>query len=355
MRDYADKKYRNTNSNTNQKNAPSKKAKQTWFNLVPSWAWLIFGIFVGFGLSNVPFLSNFQNNKQTSEQSPNFDEKLAREIQDLKATNEAANKALKEDLDNIKKASLEAGDAAKNAAKQAQIAAGQIEKSTKQTSEKVASVEQKLGTVEKLVSDNVADNNSDADLTDNLASNSSDKNNKVEKADQNPNLASSAIADSKKSESQKQKPSQQQADTKNNEAKVDSANKAKEQAQAKETKGAKNDEAKKDSSLDFDFYELLPQSEVKVAQTPNNKSEASTEESLIVLQVGSFRHEADAKRHKANLDKLNLGESKVVKAQMKNEDWFRVYLGPYNTRRKASEMQNRLAQAGFEALQIKLK
>lgn len=326
MRDYADRRYKG-------KNRPSASAKagainQGWLRLVPSWAWLVFGIFVGYGLAHIPFLSSLQSNKTISDEAPNFDEKLAREIQDLKATNEAANKALKEDLANIKKASLEAGNAAKKAAKQAQITAGQVEKTAKQTTEKVESVEQKIGDVEKLVTDNKVEKSSSSpklslSVTDNLEKEQKKSLSTTE------NLPKSSVGAPKDSQVEKSSQLSLEAD--------------------------KQISANKDKSLNFDFYELLSQSEVKVAIKNNRKNQGSVEEQIIVLQVGSFRNEADAKRHKGSLDKLNLGNSKIVHVEMQGAIWYRVYLGPYNSRRSAAQMQNRLAQSGFEALQIKLK
>lgn len=323
MRDYADKKY--TSARANQDGSSGNKQVQGsgWLKLVPSWAWLVFGIFVGYGLANVPFLSSLKKADTGIVKAPNFDEKLAQEIQDLKANNEAINEALKEDLANIKKASLEAGNAAKKAAKQAEITAGQVEKTARQTSEKVEVVEQKIGDVEKLVKGEKGFDNSSSKLE---QSTDLDKKNSVknedEKSNKNQNTSTKTNVEDVK------------------EPKIDSTK-------------AKN--IQKDASLDFDFYELLPQSEIKIEKPKGDTHIKDEENSLIVLQVGSFRKETDAKRHKTNLDKLNLGESKIVKAQMRGEDWFRVYLGPYNSRRKATEMQNRLAQSGFEALQIKLK
>ena len=120
----------------------------------------------------------------------------------------------------------------------------------------------------------------------------------------------------------------------------------------------------------FEFYSLLPETEVVVdepklskkvivtspVQTATKKDKKNLVDKVIyMLQVGSFRKLSDADAHKAKLAFLGI-ESKVQTVTIDNKDtWHRVQVGPIIGRNKADALKKQLKQNGIDSLLMRAK
>ena len=124
------------------------------------------------------------------------------------------------------------------------------------------------------------------------------------------------------------------------------------------------------SDTNFDFYRLLPKTEVRIDESdlpaetlpPAAPSQArpavatSTEpaapapaSAAFGVQVGSFRDRNEADRLRASLA-LNGFESRIITRRSTDGTWHRVVLGPFSGRAAAEEAKARvLASRGIDA------
>lgn len=119
-----------------------------------------------------------------------------------------------------------------------------------------------------------------------------------------------------------------------------------------------NSKAASNQNDSFDFYTLLPDSEVTPVQVdayistpkdPNKKTDA-------LLQAGSFRKLADANRLRAKLILLNMSNVVTEKTVSSSGSiWYRVRVGPFSSRSTLNKAEDILAQQGIQSLQIKKK
>ena len=138
----------------------------------------------------------------------------------------------------------------------------------------------------------------------------------------------------------------------------------------------------------YDFYTLLPESEVIVppdalppadAPKPPEQKPVTPEEAAKIdaaraeaalngqtpppppvvakapvttqffLQAGSFRKREDADKVRAQI--LLLGQNvQVESGKVREENWFRVLVGPYASREQLAAAQKQLAASGFSNL-----
>lgn len=137
-------------------------------------------------------------------------------------------------------------------------------------------------------------------------------------------------------------------------------------AEVKKTPQAKSEEAPKEaptkaknqSTPRFDFYTLLPESEVVAPEVEAYKStpREAKDQPRFMLQVGSFRSAADAKRQEERLKSLGYDRIRISEVETGSGDiWHRVQVGPYQDRRLLARAQNDLAKAGFDFMLLKLR
>jgi sporulation related protein len=104
----------------------------------------------------------------------------------------------------------------------------------------------------------------------------------------------------------------------------------------------------------FDFYTLLPEQtievEVEPAEVASPRTSAATE--LYLLQAGSFRQRDDADRRRAQLLLLGL-DPKVEETTGDNGRWFRVYVGPFDSRSKMAKARSLTAAQNIDTLLLK--
>ncbi|OQX38676.1 MAG: hypothetical protein B0D91_03310 [Oceanospirillales bacterium LUC14_002_19_P2] len=128
----------------------------------------------------------------------------------------------------------------------------------------------------------------------------------------------------------------------------------------------------------FDFYTLLPESEVMVSSEPKHESAASpkSEKPVVtkataekqapvtveakpnrryLLQAGSFRNPDDADRLRAQLLLWGL-DARVERVIVKGGDaWHRVQLGPFTEQSSLNEARQTLAAHKIDSLMLQLK
>lgn len=111
----------------------------------------------------------------------------------------------------------------------------------------------------------------------------------------------------------------------------------------------------------FTFYEILksqevvvPKEEVRKPGAPQPGAAPAGSDSYII-QVASFRGQADAERQKASLALIGI-ESRIESVTIDDKDtYYRVRVGPENDWRKVQTTMARLDENGIEALLIKLR
>ncbi|WP_257296407.1 SPOR domain-containing protein [Endozoicomonas sp. YOMI1] len=143
---------------------------------------------------------------------------------------------------------------------------------------------------------------------------------------------------------------------------------------AEQVKSSSGDEQKKDNQPVFDFYTLLPESEVTVsiaepepkgepaavsAKTASSKLDqkpaATASPKKYLLQAGSFRSSKDAERLRVQLLLEGL-TPKVEKVSVGGgETWHRVQLGPFTDRASLQNAQEVLASKNIDSLLLQLK
>ena len=105
----------------------------------------------------------------------------------------------------------------------------------------------------------------------------------------------------------------------------------------------------------FDFYTLLPDSEVTPVQvdayisTPKDPQKKTN----ILLQAGSFRKLAEADRLRAELILINMNNVVVEKTVSSTGSvWYRVRIGPFSNRSTLNKAEDLLAQQSIESIRI---
>lgn len=109
----------------------------------------------------------------------------------------------------------------------------------------------------------------------------------------------------------------------------------------------------------YDFYRLLPESEVLVPEVAeyaaSNDFKNGAGERVYLLQAGSFRDRNDANklRGKLILEGLEVEVSAVTNAS--GVTWHRILVGPFNSRSKLNWAQDILAKNNTESMVLELK
>lgn len=104
----------------------------------------------------------------------------------------------------------------------------------------------------------------------------------------------------------------------------------------------------------FDFYTLLPEQTMEVEVDPGEVAKSRTSQSteLYLLQAGSFKQMEDADRRRAELLLLGL-EPKVEETNGDNGRWFRVYVGPFESRSRLAKARSLTAAQNIDTLLLK--
>lgn len=102
---------------------------------------------------------------------------------------------------------------------------------------------------------------------------------------------------------------------------------------------------------EYEFYELLPQQEITVDVDPADlpRPRAQGEGPRFLLQAGSFRQAEDADRRRAELLLLGLAP-RVEETRGETGRWYRVILGPFESRSAMARARSLTAQQDIDTL-----
>jgi cell division protein FtsN len=105
----------------------------------------------------------------------------------------------------------------------------------------------------------------------------------------------------------------------------------------------------------YDFYDMLPNSEVVIPEKDKDvkrdlPAAAKIERpGVYVLQAGSYRNESDAERVRAQLAKEGV-QAKVQRVAVDNDVWHRVRVGPISNLDQLNKVRKLLQAADLDAL-----
>lgn len=106
----------------------------------------------------------------------------------------------------------------------------------------------------------------------------------------------------------------------------------------------------------FEFYEMLPKTEVvapKVDVYKSTPKDAKLEYSYL-LQAGSFRDPADAERMRAKLILQGLPGVRTDRSEGSNGVWYRVRLGPFDNHAAMNQARTKLGKLNIIPMQIRI-
>lgn len=107
----------------------------------------------------------------------------------------------------------------------------------------------------------------------------------------------------------------------------------------------------------FDFYKMLPDQSIQVEVEPEPATEVARPGSeppaeRFLLQAGSFRQQEDADARRAQLLLLGL-DPRIEEANGDNGRWYRVYLGPFDSKSTMARARSLTAAQGIDTLLLK--
>ncbi len=107
----------------------------------------------------------------------------------------------------------------------------------------------------------------------------------------------------------------------------------------------------------FDFYTLLPELEVIIPESEIKEGQArikAKEDVAYMIQVGSFRAYGEADSMKAQLALLGI-EADIDPVSSKGEQWLRVRVGPFTSKRELNKIRNRLHSNNINTMLVQVK
>ncbi|MCK4840682.1 MAG: SPOR domain-containing protein [Methylococcales bacterium] len=109
----------------------------------------------------------------------------------------------------------------------------------------------------------------------------------------------------------------------------------------------------------FDFYTILPETEIVVPDyeiSTRNREEkfGKAKATKYLIQAGSFRDFSEADKLRARLALMGI-ESRVEKANVGNVVWNRVKIGPYSRSSSVSAIKKRLRDNHIDVIVTEIK
>ena len=101
----------------------------------------------------------------------------------------------------------------------------------------------------------------------------------------------------------------------------------------------------------FNFYDILPESEIIPPKVDEYKYTAKGKATKYqyILQTGSFRSLKDAEKQRATIAFQGL-KGKVEKTSNKGNTWYRVQVGPFYSRSKMNNAMDKLVAINLQPL-----
>ncbi|MDO6468019.1 SPOR domain-containing protein [Neptunomonas phycophila] len=104
----------------------------------------------------------------------------------------------------------------------------------------------------------------------------------------------------------------------------------------------------------YEFYDLLPKTEITPAEVAAYKSTPRTAklDKKYVLQAASFRTAADAEKMRAQLLLSGLKNVHTNKSDGSNGIWYRVRIGPFDNRSEMNKVHDKLTRLRISPMTI---
>lgn len=120
-------------------------------------------------------------------------------------------------------------------------------------------------------------------------------------------------------------------------------------------KVVKKDAKKEETKENFEFYQILQDSEVDTSHVDAYKSTPRGEQDfLYMIQAASFRSNKDADRMRADLILSGMDTSIRKTIGENGQPWYRVVIGPFVSRSKMNRAKDRLANKDIQAYSYKI-
>jgi cell division protein FtsN len=115
--------------------------------------------------------------------------------------------------------------------------------------------------------------------------------------------------------------------------------------------------SKQESSPKFEFYDILPRTEVETTDIDAYKFKERAREKPYhyMIQTGSFRSAADAERQKATIAFQGLKARIDVVQNTQGSTWHRVSTGPFHDRSQMNSALDKLVALNIEPLVKKVE
>lgn len=119
---------------------------------------------------------------------------------------------------------------------------------------------------------------------------------------------------------------------------------------------AQEPEADTSRQSKFEFYEMLPNTEVVAPKVDVYKStpKDAKMEYRYLLQTGSFRDSADAERMRAKLILQGFPGVRTDRSDGSNGVWYRVRLGPFDNKTQMNLAHNKLGKLNIIPMPIRI-
>jgi len=130
-------------------------------------------------------------------------------------------------------------------------------------------------------------------------------------------------------------------------------------AQPPRDSAEKRTAGKAEQELRFEFYTLLPESEVVIPEqelnqrTPAGGTPQRPPESYM-LQAGSFRQEQQAEALKGELALVGI-VAHIQRVNVDGDTWYRVRVGPFDSYEEIHRARRRLQENDINAIAVKVK
>ena len=120
-------------------------------------------------------------------------------------------------------------------------------------------------------------------------------------------------------------------------------------------KTVKKETKKADEKENFEFYQILQDSEVDTSHVDAYKSTPRGEQDfLYMIQAASFRSNKDADRMRADLILSGMDTSIRKTIGENGQPWYRVVIGPFVSRSKMNRAKDKLANKDIQAYSYKI-
>lgn len=101
---------------------------------------------------------------------------------------------------------------------------------------------------------------------------------------------------------------------------------------------------------EFRFYEMLPDSQVVPPTVDEYRPSPARQNIRYMVQTGSFRSEADAERQRAQIAFQGLRAS-IQRTELDSGSvWYRVHVGPFDTRSQMNAAVDKLVAINIQPL-----